>query len=72
MVQRLEKAGLIERRSDPHDARVSRVHPTARSRMIEPAVRHAWAQLDEVMIGVLGQNAERLQRLSTIAAAALD
>ena len=72
MVQRMEKAGLIERRDDPHDARVSRVHPTARSRMIEPAVRHAWAQLDEVMIGALGQNAERLQRLATAAAAALD
>ena len=72
MLQRLEKSGLVERRKDPHDGRVSRVHPTQRSRLLEPAVRRAWSQLDETMIGVLGHDAERLQRLAANATQALD
>ncbi len=71
MAQRLEKSGLIERRADRHDGRVLRVHPTPRSRLIEPAVRRAWDQLDEMMVGALGSDADRLKRLARTAMAAL-
>jgi DNA-binding MarR family transcriptional regulator len=71
MVQRLERSGLIERRRDQHDARVSRVHPTPRSRLLEPAVRRAWSQLDEMMVAELGENADALQALARAASTAL-
>ncbi len=71
MLQRLEKSGLIERRADRHDGRVLRVHPTPRSRLIEPAVRRAWDQLDEMMVEALGGDAGRLQRLARAASVAL-
>ena len=71
MLQRLEKSGLVERRDDPHDARVFRVHPTPRSRLLEPAVRRAWAQLDEQLSTALGHDAERLLQLATRARTAL-
>jgi len=35
MLQRMERAGLIERRPDPEDARVSRVYLTERGRALE-------------------------------------
>ena len=71
MVQRLERSGLVERRGDQHDARVSRVHPTPRSRLLEPAVRRAWSQLDELMIAELGEDADMLQALARMASGSL-
>jgi len=71
MVQRLEKSGLIERRSDRHDARAMCVHPTARSRLLETAVRRAWDQLDDAMQTALGSESDRLQQLLSDASAAL-
>ncbi len=72
MLQRLERSGLVERRSDPHDARVLRVHPTPRSRMLEGTVRRAWAALDDAMVAALGeQEAEQLRKLASEATAAL-
>ncbi len=38
VVDRLEAAGLIERRADPGDRRIHRVHATARARVLQPAV----------------------------------
>ena len=65
MLQRLERSGLVERRADPHDARVLRVHPTPRSRLLEGTVRRAWAQLDEVLVAELGEAAAaRLRELA--------
>ena len=46
MLQRMERAGLIERRADPEDARVSRVYLTARSRALEQPVLSVWKQLE--------------------------
>ncbi|HEY3933395.1 MAG TPA: MarR family winged helix-turn-helix transcriptional regulator [Gemmatimonadales bacterium] len=66
MVQRLERGGMIERRPDQHDARVSLVFPTPRSRLLESTVRRAWTTLDETMLRALGPtDAARLQRLVT-------
>ncbi len=56
MVQRLEKAGVVERRADPHDARLSRVYPTARARMLEVAARRAWQEVDLVVERALGRD----------------
>jgi DNA-binding MarR family transcriptional regulator len=72
MLQRLERSGMVERRADPHDARALRVHPTPRSRLLEGTVRRAWAQLDGVLVGKLGDEAaERLRQLATAGASAL-
>lgn len=72
MVRRLERSGLLERRPDPDDGRVVRVHPTARSRMLEMLVRRSWSELDEELITALGAtDAERLRRLASEAARAL-
>jgi DNA-binding MarR family transcriptional regulator len=72
MLQRLERSGMIERRKDPHDARVVRVHATPRSRLLESTVRRAWASLDEMMIGELGERqAQELRQLAIKAAGAI-
>ncbi len=63
MVQRLERAGMIERQADPHDARSILVLPSARSRLLEVTVRRAWASLEAEMIAALGPaDAQRFQR----------
>ncbi len=46
MLQRMESAGLIVRRQDPEDARVSRVYLTARGRALEQPVLDVWKQLE--------------------------
>lgn len=65
MVRRLERSGLVERRKDPDDARVVRIHPTPRSRMLEAMVRRSWADLDTELGEALGSDgAERLRTLA--------
>lgn len=72
MVQRLERSGLIERRRDPHDARVLCVHPTPRSRLLESTVRRAWSDVDARLVAALGDvDGERLRRLAELATRAL-
>ena len=72
MLQRLERSGLVERRIDPHDARVLRVHPTPRSRLLEGTVRRAWAQLEDILVAELGEEAAaRLRELARAGARAL-
>ncbi len=46
MLQRMERAGLIERRPDPTDARVSLVYLTERGRALEQPVLDSWKQLE--------------------------
>ena len=46
MLQRMERARLIERRPDPEDARVSRVYLTERGRALEQPVLDVWKQLE--------------------------
>ena len=55
MVQRLERSGLVERRRDPHDARLVRIHPTPRSRLLEATIRRAWSDVDAVLVEALGE-----------------
>jgi len=46
-LQRMERAGLVERRQDTQDLRVSRVYLTDAGRNIRGAVDEIWAELEE-------------------------
>ncbi len=54
MVRRLEHDGLVERRSDPHDARASLIFLTMRSRRFEPIAEATLGELDELVRRRLG------------------
>lgn len=72
MVQRLERAGMVERRANPLDGRAHLVHPTPRSRLLESMVRRAWDSLDELLVSALGDvEARKLQKLAAVAVVAL-
>jgi DNA-binding MarR family transcriptional regulator len=47
MLQRMQKAGFIERRPDPDDQRVSRVYLTEAGRAVRANVQEVWRQLEE-------------------------
>jgi DNA-binding MarR family transcriptional regulator len=47
VLSRMQETGLIERRSDSEDSRVTRVFLTPRSQEIHEAMREIWAQLEE-------------------------
>jgi DNA-binding MarR family transcriptional regulator len=47
MLARMEKAGLVERRMDAEDSRVSRVYLTEQSQYLQNAVEQAWDNLEE-------------------------
>ena len=47
MIKRMEKAGFVERRSDPEDERVSRVYLTNEGRAIRTRVEQVWRTLEE-------------------------
>ena len=49
-LQRMEKIGLIERRSDQRDQRVSRVFLTDRGRSLRENVEQNWHRLEEQML----------------------
>jgi len=46
MIQRMEKAGFLERQSDLEDQRVSRVYLTDAGRAIQAEVRQVWRTLE--------------------------
>lgn len=50
MLQRMQRCGLIERRADPDDRRVSRVYLTERSSALEPPVKEGWTGLEEHLL----------------------
>jgi DNA-binding MarR family transcriptional regulator len=47
MLQRMEKAGFVERRPDATDQRISRVYLTDTGRAIQEAVKQVWATLEQ-------------------------
>lgn len=49
VLQGLERAGLIERRPDPEDARAMRVYLTDRGRSLRQPVEAVWADADRAM-----------------------
>jgi DNA-binding MarR family transcriptional regulator len=50
MVQRMERAGFVERRSDPSDERLSRVYLTAAGREVRTAVEEVWSTLEVQLV----------------------
>lgn len=47
MVQRMEKAGFVERKPDPGDERLSRVYLTGAGQNIKTAVENTWRTFEE-------------------------
>jgi DNA-binding MarR family transcriptional regulator len=47
MLDRLEKAGLVERRPDPEDTRISRVYLTEQGHRSQRAVQDIWTNLEQ-------------------------
>ncbi|MFW6098119.1 MAG: MarR family winged helix-turn-helix transcriptional regulator [Chloroflexota bacterium] len=63
-VKRLEKAGLVQRKQDADDARVSRVYLTPRGRELEAPVRQVWDELEALTVqGLSDEEQARLRRL---------
>jgi DNA-binding MarR family transcriptional regulator len=60
MLQRMEQAGLIERRLDPEDARVSRVYLTERGRSLEQPVLQVWRELEAHTVAGLSDTEQAL------------
>jgi DNA-binding MarR family transcriptional regulator len=62
LIRRLERDGLVERRTDPADRRASRVFLTRRSRAFEPVAAEVLRQLDRTVRRRLGdRRAEELK-----------
>jgi DNA-binding MarR family transcriptional regulator len=55
MVKRMEKAGFVERRSDPRDERLSRVYLTDAGRDIQSAVEDVWRAFEEQAFAGFGE-----------------
>ena len=63
MVKRMEKAGFVERKSDPDDHRVSRVYLTDAGRDVETQVKQVWRTLeDETFAGFTMEERVLLRR----------
>lgn len=62
MLQRMEHAGLIERRPDPEDARISRVYLTERGRALEQPVLEVWKHLEAQTVAGLSPTEQALLR----------
>jgi DNA-binding MarR family transcriptional regulator len=46
MIQRMERAGFIQRKSDPQDQRLSRVYLTEAGRVIRSEVETIWLHIE--------------------------
>jgi DNA-binding MarR family transcriptional regulator len=67
MIQRMEKAGFVERRDDPKDQRVSRVYLSEAGYAIRAKVEQVWDQLgSETFARVTPAEQETLHRLFLI------
>lgn len=67
MVDRLEEAGLVERRPDPNDRRARRLHLTDKSRQKLARLRERLDGLvDEILVGLSEAEREEFRRLLTV------
>jgi DNA-binding MarR family transcriptional regulator len=63
MVKRMEKAGFVERKSDPDDQRVSRVYLTDAGRDVQAQVKQVWRTMeDETFAGFTMEERVLLRR----------
>jgi DNA-binding MarR family transcriptional regulator len=64
MIQRMEKAGFVERRDDPEDQRVSRVYLTDAGRAIQAEVHRVFRELDgETCAGLTPEERDWLRQV---------
>lgn len=64
MLQRMEKAGFVMRRSDPDDQRVSRVYLTEQGRAVQAALDEAFHRFEaETFAGISEAEQAELRRL---------
>ncbi len=61
-LKRMERNGLVERRRDTEDQRVSRVYVTQQGRNIEGAIHDKWNQLEEQSFATLNDEERLLLR----------
>lgn len=61
-LQRLEQAGLVERRQDAEDARVSRVYLTPKGRALKAQVKKIWENLEALTVQGLSEVEKALMR----------
>jgi MarR family transcriptional regulator, organic hydroperoxide resistance regulator len=72
-LSRLERAGLVARRPDAEDARVSRVYLTPQGRALEGQVQAIWAELERLSLQGLSEEEQgSLRRLLERVQANLD
>jgi len=50
MVERMERAGLVERRKDLEDQRVSRIFLTQKGQALQEPVHDCWAELESLSL----------------------
>jgi DNA-binding MarR family transcriptional regulator len=63
-LQRMEKAGLVERRTDEQDQRVSRVYLTDAGRSMRERAERVWREMEaQAFAGLSQEDQETLQRL---------
>lgn len=65
-LQRMERDGWIERRRDPADQRIVRVHLTDRARALQEEARASLRELDEEMAAALSVEERRILRESLL------
>lgn len=70
MIKRMEKAGFVDRRSDPRDERVSRVYLTDAGRQIKAAVEATWRSFEGQTFSGFSQ--AELDTLQTLLARVFD
>jgi len=64
MLRRMAKAGLVGRRPDKDDARVTRVYATRKGRVLEGPVLRVWrSQERRLLSGLTGEEKKLLRRL---------
>ncbi len=62
MLQRMEKAGLVERRQDEQDGRASLVNVTAQGRALRQPILKVWDNLEERMLANMTKTEQALLR----------
>jgi DNA-binding MarR family transcriptional regulator len=62
MLSRMERGELVERRTDPEDARVTRVYLTERSRGMAQSIQTAWDSLETMIKAGLSDIEQALVR----------
>ena len=62
MLQRMEKAGLVERRQDDLDGRASRVSATAQGKALQEPILQMWGELEGRMLANMTVTEQTLLR----------